>query len=1601
MPLFLVLGCGGADGDDLAVAASQEALAVPGLTPVPCEEDDEENWAITWDESETQLQLLDAFFSCASGVDTLLTQSMLAPEDIADRALGEAFANMRAIGIGPTEWFRMRTAPSGKKSNCSPGGDPNQEPNRGSVPLERTSVQESMFMDSSLLGKNYWLLAANSGFGDYEITKSRVLLANWQLRAPGLNLCMSQILRQRAPGASGAEAILLSSESQLALLDSARTRSQIAITHYALLASVFAAEPQEIQSYLKKDLFDSDLKDYQIPGWDDTIALLQDWSRNVDPAVLQQMGEDFAAAVQMHTAITEEFSTLLSRSSSARLARGGTPDTLAQEYWGKGSWLQRLGALMYGGDPLAMEKSGPWRSSSGLTGPGETVSGYSMGWPDLPFIDLDVREPEVHAIIEILKSFGDIRLSATSDDTGRLYDDAEVAIRTLYCLGGKDSHGECQPGPLPTSDLDYLLAQRELDRDHARRAEALLREMVGERLHTEFGPWTGGYGGGGYNYYRPLTPSGAYNVVGPAWRDETGDVIIRGTSLLVPKRPTEFMGSFGRYAPQFLAPPALIDSLSPDSYIDLNATPPLASHAVGLSTQHGCLSWLQGAFNVINGTAGGTISSYWVYSIECLEELPAGHGAELHRRFGAVAALSAVRDVVSQTEAYLANVSNDSKRTALLGNYLAHAPGFLDVAAGYAGTSFALTPQVEAQSYEQANATDREITPFLLARDDDGRERWNVTVVPEDGDLFWHGLSGEQYRVFLVEGDTLLSNLVEWPQTRVLRRGLGNVLDELTESDDFTVLTKDAASGILSGTLSLDVDPGPWTLFVWKATDAQQGATFISAGNCSEGAVGDFGECIATVSGEVRLIADRIQLPTIAHPGGGPTFLPTAAQYFGGATGLFNQDVEEAWMPDPLNPGRPQKDGFGFDYNWVPPLDARLIGGNPGEPSFRVYLDAARTTATEAAGAVSRAMTSLLEQERDDKTLEAEQTKKLAAMEAVSKGLCGTNNPSCEVEMVKTKLLFEWNRARGEFRQHLPGRELHWCGTDRYSNDDDATAGLFDLDCVGLNVVETYRQAEFYFPEPILASLSKKSPPTFDEYSGGEMQQAFLNLWEAVKIADEQMRALFASVANAQAQIVTARTSLEGTSDLLAQECEFWDKMGSRATSALAYAGLGASIGSLFPGPGTAIGAVAGFVIGLFISNDQEEFCEGVAAELRVKAVQLRTTIDQSLFGVQITSQGVLQQRVTMVRLGAAVARLVSAAKIAKDKLALESALADAGNRTSFGLYRRYHAYDIIRARALLENARVYSLAARRAIESYFAVNLNDLTEPEPFVAAPARWADEVYTYDLSLPAAVGLSVSTPGDTVAGGIYGNRLVDYTRSLEAFVDGFAVERPASVVAEDLHTIDIPGPAPIVVSFGEGEDAEFAGVGWQVKCGASETTSHWQTLSDPSEPCITGQAYAIRTWIKLDPWGRLANTIDKPPFSNRHNTRWTRLAVALIGEALRECPPNDFDCAATTYARYTLRQTGPSVVSDYSGAWRFSNVDDAVIEGGKAAAVERPIDLLARGWGGEYLGAIARSELSFRPVAGNYEFVLEVDPSLRLDKLERVTLFAGTSYWTKQN
>ena len=217
----------------------------------------------------------------------------------------------------------------------------------------------------------------------------------------------------------------------------------------------------------------------------------------------------------------------------------------------------------------------------------------------------------------------------------------------------------------------------------------------------------------------------------------------------------------------------------------------------------------------------------------------------------------------------------------------------------------------------------------------------------------------------------------------------------------------------------------------------------------------------------------------------------------------------------------------------------------------------------------------------------------------------------------------------------------------------------------------------------------------------------------------------------------------------------------------------------------------------------------------------------------------------------------VHQAKLATHQAEVDAELATMADLDHQSLFRQVHSSDLFQAKALLESARRYSVIARRAIEARYVVDLSTMTTAEPLVAPPASWADDVYKYDLSAPAAVGLTVGAAQDT--GSTYPNAIVDYVDNLNRFVNGFVIARPSTAVASDTEVLSLPGPTGLVTGTGQ-----FPGVidgmayKWQFQC----PDASWVQIpssGDPDAACESGAAALARLTFTLDPWGRVDNGI----------------------------------------------------------------------------------------------------------------------------------------------
>ena len=89
-----------------------------------------------------------------------------------------------------------------------------------------------------------------------------------------------------------------------------------------------------------------------------------------------------------------------------------------------------------------------------------------------------------------------------------------------------------------------------------------------------------------------------------------------------------------------------------------------------------------------------------------------------------------------------------------------------------------------------------------------------------------------------------------------------------------------------------------------------------------------------------------------------------------------------------------------------------------------------------------------------------------------------------------------------------------------------------------------------------------------------------------------------------------------------------------------------------------------------------------------------------------------------------------------------------------------------------------------------------------------------------------------------------------------------------------------------------------------------------------------------------------------------------------------------------------------MTDFTGDWWTFKFPPGRIESGKALAAELWLDPLKDGWNTSYVGAVSRSELYWRPFGGKYELELQAGPDVRLERLERIQILVGSSYWVAQ-
>ncbi|MBI5531668.1 MAG: hypothetical protein HY898_03060 [Deltaproteobacteria bacterium] len=1448
---------------------------------------------------------------------------------------------------------------------------------------------------------------------------------------PESNLCIAQKLRAMAPGASGAEAVLMSGPEQLQLLAVTTERAQRAMLGFAVLGLAAMPDSNEDEIGVYWDWYP-----------DARIGRLRKTLRhNENAPLVKTLGQDFAAAVSLHAVLSSELASLLGRSASARAPRGGSASMAAEELWGPASWRQRTMASVFGGIAMASEldKSSPWSEPTGKTSPAaQNAVGFYDSWPNFmerPYPTKAILDPRVHTFRTLAAAVPNLRVyKAWLGSSGCAIVDipATAGFAALYV------EQNLRGGPIPSGtpwESYELWTKYGITFEHVKGFAQYLADMMNPICII-------GHEG----------PTGASAMLGGVdIKTDQQNVTyfqISGAATFAPRGAEETAGAYMRYAP-WRMPKAVF----------LNAT----------SSSQGFPDLENEANNANYDTMGhiGTASSL-------------------------VAVREALRSM-NDNKAFTSTLPSNLYRppSDVYDDYTKYAKQILNVVNAVAGkSSVTIRPRVwpDDDGVLQSDCTTYKGVYSCT---------YDVDVVAPSGDAWFSSATNLEVRA--IKDNPWMAAALRDPTHKYWGKTAPEGLAALTGWSALTKLTAtspESASGLarFSGTIGFTED---------TAHDTSVRLTLIARGD---------------VAGKVsyRLLADDVQLVQSYRPQIG-YYLPVDGDLpsFAAKINAYSKQ----------NPTEPAYDGFGFPTDWVPPTDASLFGGSQGQSAVQYYIAAAKTSADEATVAVKGAFDSLLQQEQDEAAKAAAEKRNSEVNNLEQRALCGDNHPTCQDEVSPTNVpILEWSdwakmvkvlcqentdpdktdmgvwseyftAAADQWKLYVdghpsippndpdqyleagasfiytalggPGLQLARTFVDsayratifgqmkpyaKISNEDWAGAQV--IYCQSAKILGLYAGASkdaadkptVAVPKAVADVRSAKIQPAFSSFAGGSLQQGLIRQWAALRSMDDLANEFVLQTDAAVGKFLAAAAIANAADTLYKTQCN------------------GAKWGEAYAACFT---VSVGFPSGISISYNPsplisyEANCNALLINAGPPILAAHAEKAQAIAGVGAMAARFTDATRDVFLASAAIQEDVHKTELSAARNDLEAELTKSTLPTTLGLYRNYHSYDLWRAKALLESARRHGVTARRAIEARFGVNLSQMHAQEPFVAAPASWADEIYAYDLSLPAAVGVTV---GEAQPGGIYANKVSDYVSNLQSFVDGFSVARPSTSNKEDTEIVSLVGPYMTRTAQDpdqpgkSGKIPDSSAARWQVFCpGTDPSKAKWvSTVSyklcfddqgqggsggAPSD-CTdvngydwegnyqgghTGAHYVpftkpfaelcppeslstqygppptrARISFVLDPWGRLEGDMVQPAYQVRYNTRWNRVALNFVGTGVKDCAKasNASACYSQPFVRYNLTHTGPAWSTSYDGQWFTLPVPTATIEGGKAVAAEMLLDPLFNSWSKPHIDAAGRLEYAERPVGGTYVLEFDVPPEVIMERLEQVQVLMSQSYWVQE-
>ena len=1625
----LASACGGEATESVSVV--RQALSEPGLAPVPCVSNADGSYDVAWDGSDVELMVADAWAECTYWGSSGYTME---PND---GYLNRVRSLVRSTLT--TMWEDM----------VARRGDPDAPVIPDTPEFLRGLSEYWVFLRSSALNCS---MAGTGGRTRYRLSKeehvrypaaSNSLDEEWQkdarrdVRLSGVNACLAQKLRNKSPGASGASALLLTASEQLELLNTVRDRAQLAVHYYT--ASLGFMNPGVASSPGKGVPYDAQRQ-----------AELAVRLNVLSTEERQQWAADWFGSIQLLIATTEELSDLIVRSRSAGLPYPGSADakTDATRMWGPGSWQKKLAALLYGGDLFTgRSQSFVWEEGADLS-PFYNDLRERHTW--LLFADTRPLGPEAKELFAIAGSVGTLLYAAN--------DVPDTDILQLRDCFFPDQNRFL---------LTYEQTQRVLQRRDCGTRVDTSGSPGDEVTPLPFDEATGACGGEVHDILRDR-----YGVL-----REHGEALGRHLAaiLSVLSDPSALPGSFCR-KPRLSAlnfHGALDYDAALEAFRLTDNFEFVKPDLAGVSSKFRIAVPVLSARNPHGSAAqhGFPERHAWNIGTTLFTGFESG---EQVRRMGTVAVLARTATVVRAVATDLESLGTTAE-TEFIADVLGilepdAVVGLIDAAAGKTKVQIqrpvTYTNVAAANPYDFENSTGIDV--HLYPSDDE------EVIAPQS-----YSAAMPLYLLFLKQdlaeelaaaptraraGNHSIAHLMR--EAADMKEGVSlcqpapPYVDGLMRGWKCSLAEVPIAAEPLHNSLTVVAYRGGLQdLPEWNAVDADvasylEGNVQVIAGSLPDDTSlsWPFSGYETAFGGSLNAFAERQLLPDPAAP-----YRP-AYDGFG---------LREGWLP----PYAPEVVGIAGD---TVPISyyiesARIAASSAGE--------AVRRAMDELTSEVLDSELTRVSDEQRQVAIEASSERARLGLSEAKSMLCGadTNGDCASMEMTMMPLSADWypsaptsgdanadcneaiNRAveilqpsldgttfsdvtvpgiaelgydesvieefvAGDWSQLAEGLEAALLayetiqGYDELNDDVNKAVELSEMQselaiatmkCQSWKAVESFMNTATRIAQPVREHLNSTAggvAPLFAAYTGGTIQSALIEQWRALKAPNEKIEYVAQALDAAGLRLKAGNARLVAAGATVRRYC-------SSAAMARAFA---AGFTVSFPGgPSWSPGPLLA----------QQDRCADATISLGPEIAGARAEMAEATAGVSAGLQGFIAAAAGIQAASASLDALVHQSELASARVlaeqTIESKLARAQfqhvGATSFGLYRMYRDYDLWRARTMVEAARRHALIARKAIEGHFIVDLSELAQDEAFVASPRLWANQIYDYDLSLPAALGLDVPGAGSEV---IAVNKIEDYVTNLELFVRGYSVTRPTAVARNEIEVLTLPGPIadesfshqlatdpPETVTIYPNQGL------WQAYCQSTQT---WIAIpaGEPNLDTICGAASggeagspsALRLAFWLDPWGRKGGYGPADaPYESRHNGRWDRLAVNLVGTGLLDCSGavDALGCYGSGYVRYNLEHTGSPWTTDYSGTWWKLEMPSGRIEGAKAVALERWLEPLVDGWNTPYISAATRTEFMNRPLGGEYLLELKLEPQVRAERIQRVQILVGSNYWVAQD